>query len=386
MSAGDRVVVVHQQRRRAGGRRSRSRRRAGVDGRRRSSTRGRSAAATLARRARRCAACDAGRASPRSRAARAALKSRSRDGGRGRGAEEIAGRRGSPCRAAGSRRSHLTGRICGGKPVWDATAHVRPSSPPRARPARRWSRAGAAAATSRLADCLARARAARGGGGRATSGFGADERPACPTLTMSRWRRAALARAGARQGLRRLPERRDGQRRRRWPRRRASSRSSTCKRYTTLGMATDQGKISNVNGLALLAAATGRTIPQVGHDDLPAALHAGRDRRARRASSRRGLPADPADRRRTTGRAARGATVRRGRAVVAAAVVSAPGENDWLRARRPRGAGGARRRRASATSRRSARSTSRGRTPPRSSTASTSTPSRRCRSARRATA
>jgi sarcosine oxidase subunit alpha len=36
------------------------------------------------------------------------------------------------------------------------------------------------------------------------------------------------------------------------------------KRYTTLGMATDQGKTSNVNGLALLADATGRTIPQVG--------------------------------------------------------------------------------------------------------------------------
>ena len=36
------------------------------------------------------------------------------------------------------------------------------------------------------------------------------------------------------------------------------------KRYTTLGMATDQGKTANVTGLALLAAATGREIPQVG--------------------------------------------------------------------------------------------------------------------------
>ena len=36
------------------------------------------------------------------------------------------------------------------------------------------------------------------------------------------------------------------------------------KRYTTLGMATDQGKLSNINGLAILAEATGRTIPQVG--------------------------------------------------------------------------------------------------------------------------
>lgn len=36
------------------------------------------------------------------------------------------------------------------------------------------------------------------------------------------------------------------------------------KRYTTLGMGTDQGKTSNVNGLAILAAATGRSIPEVG--------------------------------------------------------------------------------------------------------------------------
>ncbi|GGB16710.1 sarcosine oxidase subunit alpha family protein [Allosediminivita pacifica] len=36
------------------------------------------------------------------------------------------------------------------------------------------------------------------------------------------------------------------------------------KRYTTLGMATDQGKLSNLNGLATLANALGEEIPQVG--------------------------------------------------------------------------------------------------------------------------
>ncbi len=36
------------------------------------------------------------------------------------------------------------------------------------------------------------------------------------------------------------------------------------KRYTTLGMATDQGKTSNINGLAIMAAAEGRAIPEVG--------------------------------------------------------------------------------------------------------------------------
>ena len=36
------------------------------------------------------------------------------------------------------------------------------------------------------------------------------------------------------------------------------------KRYTTLGMATDQGKTSNINGHAIMAALTERTIPEVG--------------------------------------------------------------------------------------------------------------------------
>lgn len=36
------------------------------------------------------------------------------------------------------------------------------------------------------------------------------------------------------------------------------------KRYTTLGMATDQGRTSNVNGMALMAAMTGRSIPETG--------------------------------------------------------------------------------------------------------------------------
>ena len=36
------------------------------------------------------------------------------------------------------------------------------------------------------------------------------------------------------------------------------------KRYTTLGMATDQGKTGNVVGLAVMAELTARTIPQTG--------------------------------------------------------------------------------------------------------------------------
>ena len=40
--------------------------------------------------------------------------------------------------------------------------------------------------------------------------------------------------------------------------------SEHVKRYTTLGMATDQGKTSNVLGLGVLAEATGRTVPETG--------------------------------------------------------------------------------------------------------------------------
>lgn len=36
------------------------------------------------------------------------------------------------------------------------------------------------------------------------------------------------------------------------------------KRYTTLGMGTDQGKLSNINGLALMAEARGSSVPEVG--------------------------------------------------------------------------------------------------------------------------
>lgn len=55
------------------------------------------------------------------------------------------------------------------------------------------------------------------------------------------------------------------------------------KRYTTLGMATDQGKTSNVTGLAVMAELTGKTIPETGttiyrppYTPVPIAAYAGR--------------------------------------------------------------------------------------------------------------
>lgn len=55
------------------------------------------------------------------------------------------------------------------------------------------------------------------------------------------------------------------------------------KRYTTLGMATDQGKTSNVTGLAVMAELTGKTIPETGttiyrppYSPVPIGAYAGR--------------------------------------------------------------------------------------------------------------
>ena len=55
------------------------------------------------------------------------------------------------------------------------------------------------------------------------------------------------------------------------------------KRYTTLGMATDQGKTSNVTGLAVMAELTGKTVPQTGttiyrppYTPVPIGAYAGR--------------------------------------------------------------------------------------------------------------
>ena len=73
------------------------------------------------------------------------------------------------------------------------------------------------------------------------------------------------------------------------------------KRYTTLGMGTDQGKTGNIVGLALLAAELGVPIPRGRHDDVPPAVHAGDAGRAGRTRSRRGPRADAAIRRCTTG-------------------------------------------------------------------------------------
>ena len=94
------------------------------------------------------------------------------------------------------------------------------------------------------------------------------------------------------------------------------------KRYTTLGMGTDQGKTSNVVGLALLAEATGSDDPRGRHDDVPPAVHARDARRVPGAGMRRARRADALFRDARLARRARRALRQRG-AVEAAAFVSA---------------------------------------------------------------
>ena len=94
-----------------------------------------------------------------------------------------------------------------------------------------------------------------------------------------------------RQALRRSAGRRH-RRRRRAGRARGLPSVEHLKRYTTLGMGTDQGKTSNVIGLALLAEATAAVASGGRHDDVPPAVHAGHAGRFRRPGDGRARRAD----------------------------------------------------------------------------------------------
>ena len=102
------------------------------------------------------------------------------------------------------------------------------------------------------------------------------------------------------------------------------------KRYTTLGMATDQGKIGGVVGLAVLSELVMQPIPSGRHDHVPPALHARGARRSRRTSPRQGLPADAAAAVASMGRRA-GCRNGRDRRVAACRILSTPGRNRLAR-------------------------------------------------------
>lgn len=162
---------------------------------------------------------------------------------------------------------------CGGKLIWDeAKAHFKPDvdkAPTGAAGEAFVTPAGAAAGDMRLADVLASADeagkvAAKALGfkpkrKKAPAGDTPDEAPMTPVWLMPQGAGAALRRKAwldyqndvkvsdvqlaAQEGFESVEH---------------------AKRYTTLGMATDQGKLSNINGLATLAGALNSSIPQVG--------------------------------------------------------------------------------------------------------------------------
>ncbi len=77
------------------------------------------------------------------------------------------------------------------------------------------------------------------------------------------------------------------------------------KRFTTTGMATDQGKTSNMHGLAIAAEALGKEIPRGRAHHLPRALYAGHLRRDRQPRARAAVRPDPAHRYPCLGRSPR---------------------------------------------------------------------------------
>ena len=149
---------------------------------------------------------------------------------------------------------HLTGQS-GGKPVWDATlATFRPGPLPD-----NWDVAGSVTGALDLRAILAAGAQA----GSDAAGTGASATPTAPSdLTADApipvWRVAGRGKAfvdlqhdvtaadidlAQREGFEAVEH---------------------LKRYTTLGMATDQGKTSNLNGLAIMAELRGIDVPQVG--------------------------------------------------------------------------------------------------------------------------
>lgn len=154
----------------------------------------------------------------------------------------------------------------GGAPVYDPHLTAFLPGPPR----QAWRAAGAAAGRMDLASCLADG-AAAGVAAAIAAGFAARP-PAAPQIAGG----LGIARDGAIGTLWEVPARRGRGKAFvdlqndvtaedvRLAAREGYHSVEHLKRYTTLGMATDQGRTSNLNGLAILAGALGQPIAAVG--------------------------------------------------------------------------------------------------------------------------
>ena len=144
------------------------------------------------------------------------------------------------------------------------------------------------------------------------------------------------------------------------------------KRFTTNGMATDQGKTSNMHGLAIAAETLGKADPGSRPDHLPRALYAGDLRRDRQPRAGSAVRPDPQDGDPSVGRGPRRGV--RGCRPMEARLVFPESRRGHARRRRPRMRRRCARPPACSTPRRSARSRWSGRT--RRSSWSCSTPIR----------
>ena len=153
---------------------------------------------------------------------------------------------------------HLTCHL-GGKPVWDEaiSAFVPGALPPG------MAVAGAASGRLTLADALADG-ARLGGAAAAACGFDMPPAPA-PSAAPEQSASTPLWKAPVKPGKAFVDFQNDVTAADVTLAHREGFRPvEHLKRYTTLGMATDQGKTSNLPGLAMMAALTGTTIPEVG--------------------------------------------------------------------------------------------------------------------------
>ena len=225
----------------------------------------------------------------------------------------------------------------------------------------------------------------RHAGGRSRRGSGQDgNRSPLHRPRRAGGRSPAVARAGTRQGVRRLPARRDRQGHRAF-----GARGVRLDRASQALHHAGHGDRPGQDQPAERPRAARRRHRQVGrgggHRAVACALPVGRDRRVRRPSSRSAFPPRTVDRQPRLGRRP-GRELRRRRPVEARAVVPAAGRARLARQRQSRSGDDPRRGRHLRRLQRSARSMFRGRTPAPCSIGSTSTAFPRSRSARRATA
>ncbi len=153
---------------------------------------------------------------------------------------------------------HLATHL-GGRPVWnEAIAAFVPGNPPP-----RMAVAGAAMGNYGLADCLAEGARL---GAEAAEAAGFQTRPApVPHIEPEGVSVTPLWRVRGHKGKAFIDFQNDVTDKDVELAEREGFRSvEHLKRYTTLGMATDQGKTANVNGLAVMAEITERSIPQTG--------------------------------------------------------------------------------------------------------------------------